>query len=505
MALSNQVLKYNHVLIQRSGISDDGTKSKPFDLTSGLQFTKYYESLTSPVITMTMTCRFDVDMVNGLPIRGGEMIAIDMDTLAGNFKFGKVDSDGKITPGSGELYVYKVADVKQPATAQEFTLHITSLEHFSNETSRCMKRYKSSTIDEHVRDILKNTLRVGDEKIAVIEKVNNSYEFIGNTKKPFHVIQWLCPKSVDSSKSNVSGSGKKGKAVGTVGFLFYENQNGFNFRSLNSLVSRTKIGASNANAKIQGSEIHGPYIYRGNNASRNLYNLDENYVISEFYVNKNIDMRKALSVGQFASSTIFFNPINQLFSVYNYKLSDNLEERLGNKEEKTKTEEVVKLRDHVSRLFARVSDHGAMGIGELGLEYSGRDFADQAKAAARYNNLFAQSLNIQVPLNTNLKVGDIINCEFPKLRGRTTKEMDRGNESASGNYLISALQHNLKPNACETTLHLIRDSYGYFPVKSSENEPVSSGNDKIQPFPVRREDGKYTTTGTNSILPLGGV
>ena len=93
MALSNQVLKYNHVLIQRSGISDDGTKSKPFDLTSGLQFTKYYESLTSPVITMTMTCRFDVDMVNGLPIRGGEMIAIDMDTLAGNFKFGKVDSE----------------------------------------------------------------------------------------------------------------------------------------------------------------------------------------------------------------------------------------------------------------------------------------------------------------------------------------------------------------------------------------------------------------------------
>ena len=505
MALANQILKYTHVLIQPTDIDDEGQKSRALDLTSGLRFTNYYESLTSPVITILMRCRFPMDVVNALPIRGGEMIAIELETLAGTFKFGRVGEDGRIVPGSGELYVYKVADIIQPATAQEFSLHITSLEHFSNETSRCMKRYKTSTIDEHVRDILKNTLLVKDEKISVIEKVNNSYEFIGNTKKPFHVIQWLCPKSVDSSKSNVSGSGKQGKAVGTVGFLFYENQNGFNFRSLNSLVSRTKIGASNANAKIQGSEIHGPYIYRGNNASRNLYNLDENYVISEFYVNKNIDMRKALSVGQFASSTIFFNPINQLFSVYNYKLSDNLEERLGNKEEKTKTEEVVKLRDHVSRLFARVSDHGVMGIGELGLEYSGRDFADQAKAAARYNNLFAQSLNIQVPLNTNLKVGDIINCEFPKLRGRTTKEMDRGNESASGNYLISALQHNLKPNACETTLHLIRDSYGYFPVKSSENEPVSSSNDKIQPLPVRREDGKYTTTGTNSILPLGGV
>tara|TARA_B100001287_G_scaffold64456_1_gene52400 strand:- start:62 stop:1555 length:1494 start_codon:yes stop_codon:yes gene_type:complete len=476
MALANQTLKYTHVLIQPTNVDDEGQKSKAVDLTSGLQFTNYYESLTSPVITIFMRCRFPMDVVNALPIRGGEMIAIELETLAGTFKFGRVGEDGRIVPGSGELYVYKVADIIQPATAQEFSLHITSLEHFSNETSRCMKRYKTSTIDEHVRDILKNTLLVKDEKISVIEKVNNSYEFIGNTKKPFHVIQWLCPKSVDSSKSNVSGSGKKGKAVGTVGFLFYENQKGFNFRSLNSLVSRTKIGSSDANRKIQGSEIHGPYIYRGNNASKTLYDLEENFVISEFYVNKNIDMRRALTVGQFANSTIFFNPINQLFSVYNYKLSDNLEERLGDKEDK-KTDEVVKLRDHVSRLFARVSDHGAMGIGELGLEFSGRDFADQAKAAARYNNLFSQSLNIQVPLNTNLKVGDIINCEFPQLRNGEAKEIDR---MASGNYLISALQHHIEPNNSESCLHLIRDSYGYHPIRSFEDESVSEVDKVIE-------------------------
>ena len=34
---------------------------------------------------------------------------------------------------------------------------------------------------------------------------------------------------------------------------------------------------------------------------------------------------------------------------------------------------------------------------------------------------------------------------------------------------------------------------------------VNSNDQPFQPFPVRREDGRFTTTGTNSILPLGGV
>ena len=93
MALANQTLKYTHVLIQPTNVDDEGQKSKAVDLTSGLQFTNYYESLTSPVITILMRCRFPMDVVNALPIRGGEMIAIELETLAGTFKFGSFLSD----------------------------------------------------------------------------------------------------------------------------------------------------------------------------------------------------------------------------------------------------------------------------------------------------------------------------------------------------------------------------------------------------------------------------
>ena len=51
---------------------------------------------------------------------------------------------------------------------------------------------------------------------------------------------------------------------------------------------------------------------------------------------------------------------------------------------------------------------------------------------------------------------------------------------ASGNYLISALQHHIEPNKSESCLHLIRDSYGYHPIKSFENESISEVDKVIE-------------------------
>ena len=138
MALASQSLKYNYVDIQSP---QSGTK--PFDLTGHLEYIEYFENILSPTITMNIKLRSTYNFVSNLPIRGGEMIAIDLDTLLGeNFKFGKSTKEGGIEPGSGELYVYKMENLDSPSMAQSFTLKVTSPEYFSNETTRCMKKYK---------------------------------------------------------------------------------------------------------------------------------------------------------------------------------------------------------------------------------------------------------------------------------------------------------------------------------------------------------------------------
>ena len=476
MALASQALKYNYVFIQPIG-------GKAVDLTGHLQHIEYFENIMSPTISMNMKISSSFNFVSNLPIRGGEMIAMEIETLSGTLKFGSVEKDQGIVPGSGELYVYKLENLDQPSMAQSFTLKITSPEFFTNETSRCMKKYKSATIDVHVRDILTNTMRIDPNKFDdLIESTTNSYSFIGNTKKPFHTISWLCPKAISGSKQGVSGEGQQAKAVGTAGYLFFENQRGFNFKSIESLVSRTREGSESADAKIKGEEIHGPYVHQGKGSIGNLYKTEENFKINYFHVNRGTDIRKALTVGQYANTTIFFDSLSQVTSVYDYKLlgDDGLENQLGSDDEKEASSNELKMLN--SRLFVRVSDHGTLGIGTDGFQTSGIDQAYQAKSASRYNQLFSQSVDIQIPLNTRIKVGDLINCIFPEMDQGRSSDLDK---SASGNYLVTRLNHHIQTNASFSSLNLVRDSYGYAKIippnnQTTQIEPTYESNRKKQ-------------------------
>ena len=452
MAISVSALKYNYVSIQspKSG-------KKAIDLSSHLIQTEYFEDLLSPVITMKMRIRSEFNYIANVPIRGGEMIAFSVDVGGTTVTFGELDG-ANIVPDSGELYVYKVSDLSQPSQAQDFVLNITSLEFFKNETSRCQFKFKSQSIDKHIRQILgPNVMNVNPDKILDknIEETDNTYSFIGNNRKPFYTIEWLCPKSIGGgSKQGVSGDGNTAQGTGTAGFLFYENREGFNFKSITSLVRSTTLKSNSQKAVYS-------YFYRGQGGAESSDKLSENLSMIFFHLNKSTDIRKALSTGQYASLTVFYDSLEQKFSQIEYKLGKQVNEDTlgGNDDNDDDALPVPKgLEDHISRLYTRVSDHGTVGIGSDGLEASGMDPVDQAKAISRYNALFSQSLNIQVPCNTNLKVGDIINLTFPELSMGKSRGID---QSMSGNYLISRLNHHIQPNASFSSLNLIRDSYGY--------------------------------------------
>ena len=476
MAISVSALKYNYVSIQ-----SPNSGKKAIDLSSHLIHTEYFEDLLSPVITMRMKIRSEFNYIANVPIRGGEMIAFSADVGGTTITFGEIDGSD-IVPNSGELYVYKVSDLSSPSQAQDFILNITSLEFFKNETSRCQFKFKSQSIDKHVRQILgPNVMNVNPDKILDknIEETDNTYSFIGNNRKPFYTIEWLCPKSIGGgSKQGVSGEGNTAQGTGTAGFLFYENREGFNFKSITSLVKSTTLKSNSKKAVFS-------YFYRGQGGAESSDKLSENLNMIFFHLNKSTDVRKALSTGQYGSLTIFYNSLTQKFSQIEYRLEKEVEDsKLGSEEDLSTPKG---LDQYNSRLYSIVSDHGTLGVGEKGLEDSGRDPVDHAKAISRYNALFSQSLNIQVPCNTNLKVGDIINLTFPELSGGKSKKID---QSMSGNYLISRLNHHIQPNASFSSLNLIRDSYGYasaYPV-----DTLQSGGDQ--------EDGK-SGSNNNTAIP----
>ena len=110
-----------------------------------------------------------------------------------------------------------------------------------------------------------------------------------------------------------------------------------------------------------------------------------------------------------------------------------------------------------SRILVRTTDNGIMSNAG-GTENSGRISSDFSKSAARYNFLFTQALNILIPCNVNLKVGDVLNCEFSEMDSGRSDEPDK---EISGRYLIRELRHHFSATQNTTSLKLMRDTYEY--------------------------------------------
>ena len=478
---------------------------------SSIKVVDYFEDILLTSIKMNLDVITSYNLVSELPIDGLQMVALEYDTGSGTIKFGELDGNGDIIPDSGELYVYKVSGVDAQRQASRYTIHTISLGYFKNNTTFCRKKYggkksgigstststpvysasdmmsgqttsgigSTSTsnsngsplkISDIVEELLVKELKVSKDRIS-IEPTKNSESLYGNSKSPFYNIQLLCTKSI-SEDEKVSGEDgedgtTKGIAKGTAGFLLYERNNPTDatsticFRSIDGMVSSTREYAkeSDSGPKINNVEIHGtekqPYEWRGLGAIDS-NKLNANFQILNCVVEKNTDVRKAMATGMYANTTIYYNTLTHNVSFYDYNLQEQLEDK------KLGSDPIARVPiPNVSRLMFRVSNHGVSGTGERGLDESGganADRTDIAKSTARYNLLFTQSLNISIPLNVNMKVGDIIRCKFPRLSGGETKQAD---PLYSGKYLIRALRHHLEPNVNTTSLKLIRDSYGF--------------------------------------------
>ena len=437
------------ILYNRAAITSLDEK-QTVDLSKSIISFDYYEDILQQSITATIKIESMYSYVNQLPIRGGERVDIDL-----LVSFGEVtgpDAGFKLTNDT-PLYVYKVSDWNTQRMIESCTLHLTSIEHFSNQSTRCRKKYNFNSISDHVEDILKNTLQT--KKDIKVEATANSYTFIGNSKKPFYTLSWLGTKSISqvTEKSGVSGEGKYAENKGTAGFLFYENKKGFHFRSIDSLVSNTQVQDKKSDLEPKQYYHVGGKVIEENK----LYN---SLKILNYSLEKNIDLKKSLSIGMYCNQFYYYNTQSNELSLYNYKLKEEIKNatKLGNEESITVNSEYA---DVPTRTMFRTSDHGVLNpSGSLteSQSDSGGD-AILAKSVSRINLLFTQALNIMVPLNVELAVGDFIYCEFPKLEGGDAVEVD---DQMSGNYVIREIHHEFIANQNKSSLLLMRDSYGLY-------------------------------------------
>ena len=427
-------------------ILESNDQKRTVDIRTGTVSIDYYEDIFSPTITVKIQVGNTGDSIqaqdnegnatgtfqsiyNGLPLRGGERVSLK---IAGN----SATNPGLdfATDEKDYLYVSSIANVISESQREFFELNLVSREAITNETVRVPKKFPTGqSISDSVESIIKEYLKT--DKIDKIDKTQNKYGFIGNLRKPFTVLVWLASKGVpDISKKDA-----------TAGYVFYQTQDGFNFRSIDKLISQPSKAT---------------YIYSDVNQTG--YERDNDFNILQYTTNRNQNLIEKLRLGTYSSYRVVYDPLNFTFNASTFKLenyageSANLGRILELPEISNSSNE--KLGDLPTRIITQVLD-----IGTIEKDVSKEENADplkyQAQAIMRYNILFTQTLSMTVPSNTNLRAGDIITCNFPKISREDGSIYD---DEQSGLYMIKELCHHFDTEGSYTSMTLLRDTFGRY-------------------------------------------
>jgi len=431
---------------------ESNDRKRSVNISTGVISIDYYEDIFSPTITakikvvntgnsiVSQNGATKQSIYNGLPLRGGERLSM------------KIAGNSTTNPGlnfsrrvEDYLYVSSITDVISETNQESFTLHLVSREAITNETTRVSRKYPTSLkISDSVQDILRNTLKTS--KIGVIDKTSNKYGFIGNMRKPFTVLVWLASKAVPESSGGA-----------TAGFLFYQTQDGFQFRSVDRLVNQKPRKDVNGRSIV--------YTYNQANVS---YDVNDNKINNDFkilnyFTEKNQNLIEKLKLGTYATHRMFFNPLNFSFSkpeegLFTLKNYVSKTKNLGSKIKLPPLSDGSNksLGDVPTRIITSIYDVGTLDVG-VSTQINSNQTEYQSQVLMRYNILFTQTLSIIVPSNTNLRAGDVIECLFPKITQTDAKEYD---QEISGLYMIKELCHHFDASRSYTSMKLVRDTFG---------------------------------------------
>ena len=393
--------------------SEGSSLKQEFNIAAGNPSITYFESIVSPAISLSLNF-IDVDqLISRQGVTGGEYLSLRIGVRG-------YDKDFEIKADKHLLMLNSVKDVSTSSSSQLATLEFLSVEGIINETARVNQRF-TGNVTETVKKLLKGKKGIQTKKNLDSDRASNAYSFVGNLKRPFDTIQWLCSKT-QSSKDG-------------YGFLFFETLDGYVFKSIEKLLDQRPVEYK----KSEKAEDAG-----------------DDFRILENNLNQTNDIGMNCRMGMYANKTIYINLDNATQKTVDFKIEDlklKKSPKLPNR-----------LETFPTRLMLRVLDKGALqkGAQKKELQRKNELAIYQSKSYARNNLIFSQSMSISIPFNPTLRAGQMLNLRFPLRKGDDQETTTYGQESdddVSGKYLISELCHIIGNNQAHTQLTLIRDVF----------------------------------------------
>ena len=474
MSEKNYATSFDIIQIALYAVVND---AKPYVNLSGdmcKQF-QYYEDIMWPSYAATMVIEDSAEnIISNMPIQGFEKVVIEVDDLT---KTG--ENNGRYTY---EFRVWNISNRINVSRRQVYTLSLLSREGLRNEGIVVNKKL-SDTTSGIAKKILEDYLDVEPTNMD-IEASTTNMVILPTKKSPYTVIKSLLPKTISEkisknietannsddasdNKSDVSDP-EATKGTGTAGYLFFQTNRGFVFRSIDSLISTDKD-------KFNGKPVVGSPFYwqpaKLNNPSLNR--------IQEIVFGQEFDMIKKLREGHFSSVVCSFNINTLTYKEQKYSLKDTWNDmaHLGSQTILPKGQR--ELSEFPTRVMSTILDNEVFNQdpkiasvedgGDGSHRYQDLQLHYLSQGLARAGLLFNQQLTISITGHLELCAGDKIEIKIPDQSAEAAKETAYDTEH-SGTYLIKQVNHQFNmgdSRTVYTVLDLIRDSQG---IKDQESK-----------------------------------
>lgn len=402
-------------------------KLDKFDVREMFDEISIFDGLLTPCISGNILIRDSVGLSSQMLLDGSELLLIDIEKGGGQFGFKRA------------FRIYKQTNrVNVNQTSEKYLLHFVSDEFvFSNQ--QIVNQFYQGTYSEVVVNILMNYLKVSNSNLTGY--FDNSYgiaKFIMPSLKPLEAINYCAKRALDINNN--------------PSFLFFENNDGFNFCTINTIMSKEPLFDVNFNPKNLSND----------NIKYELTGARDLQVMNQF------DLLRNINSGMYSGSYVGFDPLTRTVKTVKHTFGDIFNGvKFGNSEANIPVFENKDGKTNMQMENSRRIVYFSSGERQNSDYIKSKDAQSLQKEdvpqkyifkrEAILQNFMAQRLRVVMPGNFVLSSGQTLNLEVPK-RSFNQKDGDNFDDTLKGKYAILATRHIIKYNQHETVIDVVTDS-----------------------------------------------
>ena len=419
--------------------SFDGSDTpKRLSIRSLVQEISIYESLDGKFLSGDMTLLDATNAIQTLPITGFERVEFFFRTPGTDKGF-----DFSVATGH-PMFVYALKNRSGAnPRSQIYTLKFISVEAIRNHQTRVSQAF-TGNIDQMITDICYNYLKT--KKDLIIEDTKSNHKFVIPRLKPTMAIENLRKNAQSLHYEN-------------SGFLFFENGDGFNFKSYEGLFCK-KDGTPRPVKAHYSPKIK-------NIGEDPVYALQS---VENFKILQQFDTLNNTANGVYASRLITHDLYNKTFSEsdFDYHKEYNKQNHLeqdSNGDKRSDNGILPLFNFDNGETFGNKNEGVIYYQSETSKVHDTHELPNSRNILQKRvsQHIAANSLMIEItaPGTTELRVGDVVNFTLPKYAPNSKNDVKDNDKYLSGRYLISAARHHVSTlNKRHTlALELIKDSF----------------------------------------------